>query len=109
LPFIAARCKFALIAAKAKEVWNHAGPTNPLPKKYSKRKYKGFKDFLLKKETIRFNKEKQGTGKASKANSLSVIRAAFYTPGQAIPPIPILKANADKLNTIFPEWFLLIP
>ena len=44
---------------------------------------------------------------ASKADSLSVIRAAFYTPWTGNTSYPDLKKNADKLNTIFPEWFFI--
>src|SRR5665647_1359478 len=65
--------------AKAKEYQTTLDPTNPLTLKNAQnKKYKGFKDFLLKK--IKSDSLKKARNKtASKANSLSVIRAAFYT------------------------------
>lgn len=93
--------------AKAREYETTLDPSNPLTLKNAQNaKYKGFKDFLLKKEradSIR----KARNGGASKANSLSVIRAAFYTPWTANTSYPDLEKNADKLNTIFPEWFFI--
>ena len=93
--------------AKAKEYETKLDPSNPLTLKNAQNeKYKGFKDFL-------FNKVKQDSLKRlknktpSKANSLSLIRAAFYTPWTGNTSYPDLKKNADKLNTIFPEWFFI--
>jgi cellulose synthase/poly-beta-1,6-N-acetylglucosamine synthase-like glycosyltransferase/spore germination protein YaaH/peptidoglycan/xylan/chitin deacetylase (PgdA/CDA1 family) len=93
--------------AKAKEYETKLDPSNPFTLKNAQNeKYKGFKDFL-------FNKVKQDSLKrlknktASKANSLSLIRAAFYTPWTGNTSYPDLKKNADKLNTIFPEWFFI--
>jgi spore germination protein YaaH len=93
--------------AKAKEYETTLDPTNPLTLKNAQNeKYKGFKDFLLKKvKSDSLKKARNGT--ASKANSLPVIRAAFYTPWTANTSYPDLKRNADKLNTIFPEWFFI--
>ena len=93
--------------AKAKEYETTLDPTNPLTLKNAQNeKYKGFKDFLLKKVKADSLK-KARNGSASKANSLPVIRAAFYTPWTANTSYPDLKRNADKLNTIFPEWFFI--
>src|SRR5665647_2442204 len=93
--------------AKAKQYEITLDPSNPLILKNSQNeKYKGFKDFLLKKVKADSLK-KAKNGYASKANSLSVIRAAFYTPWTANTSFPDLQKNADKLNTIFPEWFFI--
>ena len=93
--------------AKAKEYQTKLDPSNPLTLKNAQNaKYKGFKDFLFKKlKADSIKKAKNGS--ASKANSLSVIRAAFYTPWTGNTSYPDLKQNADKLNTIFPEWFFI--
>ncbi len=93
--------------SKAKEYETSIDPTNPLTLKNTQNiRYKGFKDFLLKKEkTDSLRKIKNKT--ASRANSLSVIRAAFYTPWTGNTSYPDLEKNADKLNTIFPEWFFI--
>jgi cellulose synthase/poly-beta-1,6-N-acetylglucosamine synthase-like glycosyltransferase/spore germination protein YaaH/peptidoglycan/xylan/chitin deacetylase (PgdA/CDA1 family) len=92
--------------ARAKEYKTSLDPGNLLTLKNTQNtKYKGFKDFLLKKEKAdSLRKVRKG---ASKANSLSVIRAAFYTPWTANTSFPDLQKNADKLNTIFPEWFFI--
>ncbi len=95
------------LEAKAKEYETALDPSNPLTLKNSQNeKYKGFKDFLfnkLKADSLK----KLNTGSASKANSLSLIRAAFYTPWTTRTSYPDLEKNADKLNTIFPEWFFI--
>src|SRR5450432_2820966 len=93
--------------AKAKEYETTLDPTNPLTLKNTQNaKYKGFKDFLFKKERADSLK-KLKAGFASATNSLSVIRAAFYTPWTTNTSFPDLQKNADKLNTIFPEWFFI--
>src|SRR5450432_224191 len=93
--------------AKAKEYETTLDPSNPLTLKNAQNaKYKGFKDFFIKKEKADSLK-KVKNGSASKANSLSVIRAAFYTPWTGNTSYPDLEKNADKLNTIFPEWFFI--
>jgi cellulose synthase/poly-beta-1,6-N-acetylglucosamine synthase-like glycosyltransferase/spore germination protein YaaH/peptidoglycan/xylan/chitin deacetylase (PgdA/CDA1 family) len=93
--------------AKAKEYETTLDPSNPLTLKYAQNvKYKGFKDFLFKKEKAdSLKKIKNRSG--SKANKLSLIRAAFYTPWTANTSYPDLEKNADKINTIFPEWFFI--
>jgi poly-beta-1,6 N-acetyl-D-glucosamine synthase len=93
--------------AKAKEYETTLDPSNPLTLKNTQNtKYKGFKDFLFKKVREDSLKRIKNHG-ISKANSLSVIRAAFYTPWTGITSLPDLQKNADKLNTIFPEWFFI--
>jgi len=93
--------------ARAKEYKTTLDPGNLLTlKNRQNTKYKGFKDFLLKKERAD-SLRKVRRGSASKANSLSVIRAAFYTPWTGNTSFPDLEKNADKLNTIFPEWFFI--
>ena len=93
--------------AKAKEYETTLDPNNPLIfKNAQNEKYKGFKDFLLKKVKADSLKKIKNGG-PSQTNSLSVIRSAFYTPWTANTSFPDLKKNADKLNTIFPEWFFI--
>ena len=93
--------------SKAKEYETTLDPRNPLTLKNTQNsRYKGFKDFLLKKEKADSLK-KLGSGFASKANKLSLIRAAFYTPWTGNTSYPDLERNADRLNTIFPEWFFI--
>jgi nucleoside-specific outer membrane channel protein Tsx len=93
--------------AKAREYQIALDPSNPLIlKNHQNVKYKGFKDFLLKKlKTDSLKKAK--TKGASPVNSLSLIRAAFYTPWNSAVSLPDLRKNADKINTIIPEWFFI--
>ncbi len=65
------------------------------------KKYKGFKDFLSKKVA-----EDSLNNLHNAAIKTSAIRAAFYTPWDRS-ALPDLIKNADKLNTIFPEWFFI--
>jgi hypothetical protein len=93
--------------AKAREYETTLDPGNPLILKNNQNtKFKGFKDFLFNKLKADSLKKIRNRG-ISKANSLSVIRAAFYTPWNSTTSLPDLKANADKINTIFPEWFFI--
>ena len=95
------------LQAKAREYETTLDPSNPLTlKNRQNAKYKGFKDFLFRKEKADSLK-KARNGPASRANSLSVIRAAFYTPWTSNTSYPDLQNNGDKLNTIFPEWFFI--
>lgn len=95
------------LQAKAREFQKALDPSNPLILKNNQNtKYKGFKDFLFKKLRTDSIKKNKNSG-VSKANSLSLIRAAFYTPWNAQLALPDLKKNADKINTIFPEWFFI--
>ena len=93
--------------AKAREYENTLDPSNPLTLKNNQNtKFKGFKDFLFKKLKTDSLKKLQNHG-PSKASSLSVIRAAFYTPWNAKTSLPDLKQYGNRLNTIFPEWFFI--
>lgn len=92
--------------ARAREYQTFLDAGNPLVlKNKQNEKYKGFKDFLLQKiksDTAALHKKG-----ASKTDSLSLIRAAFYTPWNASLALPDLEKHADKINTIFPEWFFI--
>ena len=91
---------------KSREYEKKLDPTNPFTLATNQnRKYKGFKEFL-------FKKEKEDSLKKLKPNNpliekLPFIRAAFYTPWTASTSLPDLERNGDKLNTIFPEWFFI--
>ena len=63
------------------------------------KKYKGFKDLLEKRK-----QEKITPGNNTVPSSL--IRSGFYTPW-SVTALPDLKKNADKLNTVYPEWFFI--
>ncbi|MEO5893844.1 MAG: polysaccharide deacetylase family protein [Ferruginibacter sp.] len=65
------------------------------------KKYKGFKDFLIKKQ----QEDSVRHALAAKIKT-SLIRSAFYTPWNKS-SLPDLVKNADKLNTIYPEWFFI--
>jgi poly-beta-1,6 N-acetyl-D-glucosamine synthase len=95
------------LEARAREYQSALDPSNPLILKNNQNtKYKGFKDFLfnkLKKDSLK----KAKNNFVAKTNSLSLIRAAFYTPWNAAVALPDLEKNADKINTIFPEWFFI--
>lgn len=65
------------------------------------KKFKGFKDFLLKKQ-----KEDSLAKINSPKNNAAMIRGAFYTPWNTA-SLSDLKKNGDKLNTIYPEWFFI--
>ncbi|MCP9752193.1 glycosyltransferase [Ferruginibacter sp. HRS2-29] len=65
------------------------------------KKYKGFKDYLEKKL-----QEDSLKNLRSDAVKTTAIRSAFYTPWDKN-ALPDLIKNADKLNTIFPEWFFI--
>jgi len=93
--------------AKARVFQTALDPSNPLIlKNHQNTKYKGFKDFLFKKlKTDSIKKAKAKS--ASPANSLDLIRAAFYTPWNAAVSLPDLEKNAGKINTVIPEWFFI--
>lgn len=93
--------------AKAREYQTTLDPSNPLIlKNRQNTKYKGFKDFLFKKFKADSLKNIRNPS-PSKARSLSLIRAAFYTPWNSKLSLPDLEKNADKINTIIPEWFFI--
>ena len=92
------------INSKAKYYGSKLDPTNKLTfNSHLNKKFKGFKDFLEKKE-------QEDSLKKIDLKKLSApqIRAAFYTPWLSA-SLSSLKKNGDKLNTIFPEWFFIDP
>jgi peptidoglycan-N-acetylglucosamine deacetylase len=89
---------------KSKAYADKLDPDKPLTisNKLNK-KYKGIKDFLLKKE-----KEETLKKAVDTPAKHPYIRAAFYTPWTAnSPSLRSLEKNGGKLNTIFPEWFFI--
>ena len=94
-------------AQESKEYANILDPSKPLILAHSQnKKYKGFKDFLLKK-TIEDSVKSNKRFYADTANKNPYIRAAFYTPWNKNASLPDLEEYGDKLNTIFPEWFFI--
>ena len=90
------------INAKARYYQNKLDPSNKLTfTSPLNKKYKGFKDYLEKKQQEDSIKKIN----AVKLNA-SQIRAAFYTPWLAA-SLSDLQKNGDKLNTIYPEWFFI--
>jgi len=92
------------LEAKSKIFADKLDPSNPFTFTSARnKKYKGFKNFLEN----RYKKHKD-TVRAGNFTSGNFIRAAFYTPwdntGAALRS---LEQNANKLNTIFPEWFFI--
>lgn len=65
------------------------------------KKYKGFKEYLWKKQ--REDSIKKVTRKPLE---IPLIRSAFYTPW-TVSALSDLRKNANKLNTIYPEWFFI--
>jgi len=65
------------------------------------KKFKGFKDFLEKKQ------REDSIAKTNRSIiNASLVRGAFYTPW-LFASLGDLQKNADKLNTIYPEWFFI--
>lgn len=92
------------LETKSKIFADKLDPSNPFTFSSSQnKKYKGFKNFLENrykkhKDIIRPAKFKPG----------SFVRGAFYTPWDNNgASIISLEQNADKLNTVFPEWFFI--
>lgn len=81
---------------------NKLDPSNSLTfSSRENKKFSGFKNFLEKKmleDSLKNIKDTLGKS--------SFIKAAFYTPWN-LAALPDLKKNADKLNTIYPEWFFI--
>ena len=65
------------------------------------KKYKGFKYYLGKKQ-------REDSINITKHSVLetTLIRSAFYTPWTPS-ALSDLRKNADKLNTVYPEWFFI--
>jgi peptidoglycan-N-acetylglucosamine deacetylase len=108
---------FALIRGSKPGVPNLEAPSrayeNPLQLSHTKSlKYKGFKDFLLKKqkeESADTTKKRVKTffTDTLKQTDIPYIRAAFYTPWTSGTSLPSLKQYGNNLNAIFPEWFFV--
>ena len=93
---------------KAREYQKKLDPLNPLTLSTTQnKKYRGFKDFLSKKE--KEDSLKKINHPFNQIQRLPYIRAAFYTPWTSNTSLPDLEKNGDKLNTIFPEWFFIDP
>lgn len=96
------------LKAQSGDYQNTLDPAKPLTLANNQnKKYKGFKEFLFKKE----KEDAIKRAKAVRGNKagISFIRAAFYTPWTANTSRPELEKYGDKLNTIFPEWFFIDP
>jgi len=92
---------------ESREYANTLDPSKPLTFAHSQnKKYKGFKDFLVKK-TIEDSLKNNNRFYSDTANKNPYIRAAFYTPWNQNASLPNLQAYGDNLNTIFPEWFFI--
>ncbi len=91
---------------QSKEYADKLDPSKPLTLAgRSNRKYKGIKDFLVKKiEEDSLNALK---GIRARTEKNPYLRAAFYTPWTQSTSLPALEKYGDKLNTIFPEWFFI--
>jgi hypothetical protein len=96
--------------AQSRDFQTALDPSNPLILKNNQNtKYKGFKVFLynkLKNDSLKQKKNKNII--ASKANSLSLIRAVFYTPWNANLALPDLKKMPIKSIQFSLNGFLLI-
>ncbi len=90
------------IDAKARYYQSKLDPSNKLTfVSPLNKKFKGFRDFLEKKQ------REDSVKKISNLKlNASQIRAAFYTPWLTA-SFSDLQKNADKLNTIYPEWFFI--
>lgn len=95
LPNISQKAKFYQSKLNPDNKFTFTSPLN--------KKYKGFKDFLKKKQVE--DSLKKINNRLLKAPQ---IRSAFYTPWSK-ESLTDLQKNADKLNTIFPEWFFIDP
>lgn len=88
--------------SKAKAYQDKLDPSNNLTLSTKQnKKFTGFKTFLEKRAL----QDSLNTVKENAVRS-ALIRAAFYTPWSSA-ALSDLKLNADKLNTIYPEWFFI--
>ncbi len=96
------------LQSKAKAYADKLNPERPLTlSNKQNKKYKGIKDFLIRKEKEELLKKRlKNIGK--NINRQPYIRAAFYTPwgGNSL-SLKSLEKHAGKLNTVFPEWFFI--
>lgn len=106
----------ALIRGSAPDIPNLVAKAkayeNTLQLTRSQSKYKGFRDFLMKKQKQEakdsLKRKIQPSFKGnSKKTDIPYIRAAFYVPWNKYASLPSLEKYGDNLNTIFPEWFFI--
>ncbi|GAC1380526.1 MAG: glycosyltransferase [Ginsengibacter sp.] len=101
------------LEAKSKAFENTLDPSHSLfLKQKSNAKYKGFKDFLIKKQKQEIDDSIKKASKAffkdtAKTVDIPYIRAAFYTPWTKSTSLPALTSYGNNLNTIFPEYFFI--
>ena len=95
------------LEARSKAYQGKMDPANPLTlsQEFNK-KYKGFKEFLIKKtreDSLKNTLQANG----NIIDSIPNIRAAFYTPWTGKTSLPDLEKYGSNLNMIFPEWFFI--
>jgi peptidoglycan-N-acetylglucosamine deacetylase len=91
---------------KSKTYLGKLDPSNPLTISQGlNKKYRGFKDFLIKK--TREDSVKNLKQNRNAAVDIPLIRAAFYTPWKGSTSLPDLEKYGKNLNVIFPEWFFI--
>ena len=101
------------LEAKSRAFENTLDPSHSLfLKQKSNAKYKGFKDFLIKKESQEIADSIKNASKVFfkdtvKTVDIPYIRAAFYTPWTKSTSLPALQSYGNNLNTIFPEYFFI--
>ena len=101
------------LEAKSRAYENTLDPSHSLfLKQKSNLKYKGFKDFLAKKEKQEIDdsiKRSSATFLKDTTKSVDIpyIRAAFYAPWRKTTSLPALQSYGNNLNTIFPEYFFI--
>lgn len=95
------------LEAKSKVYQRKMDPSNPLTISQGlNKKYKGFKQFLDKR-TREDSIKNLKAATVNNANSIPLIRAAFYTPWTGRTSLPDLEKYGSNLNVIFPEWFFI--
>lgn len=101
------------LEAKSRAFENTLDPSHSLfLRQKSNLKYKGFKDFLIKKQKQEFDDSIKRASNSFFPSMINVadipyIRAAFYTPWTKSTSLPALQAYGNNLNTIFPEYFFI--
>lgn len=92
------------LEVKSKIFADKLDPSNPFTLTSSQnKKYKGFKNFLEN----RYKKHKDSI-RPVKFKAGNFVRGAYYTPWDNNgASLSSLEQNAEKLNTVFPEWFFI--
>lgn len=92
------------ISNKARFYQSKLDPSNKLTfSSPLNKKFKGFKDFLEKKQ-----REDSISGMHNRRMKAPQVSGAFYTPWLPA-SLSDLQKNGDKFNTIYPEWFFIDP